>query len=448
MEIAQRSHRIGRDSVASVFQFIRENMIPPNTKSWLVTAFLTVAAGNIAFANFTAPPDTSFFNYRDTFCSNQTLLIGNQFFDAFNPVGTVLLPGAASNGGDSVILVNLVFRQPAETNLNQSICEGDTVWVNGTAYHSKFYLGKETIENGAANGCDSIIYINLHFYPATFDYQATICEGDTIFINGTAYHAFNSSGEEIIAGAGVAGCDSIIRVNLNVLTPPFSIITDTLCPDGFLTINGHRYDRDNRSGLEILPGAASSGCDSLVYLSLSFRELWIYLGEDRDIVKGDTVCITPQFGLVPENFSWTPTPPCPDSLCFSNCIQPLSNISFRLTATDTSGCVLSDDLHIFVSNENRVFAPNVFNPDADEPNNCFFLSADMGVALIRRMLISDRWGSILFDKENLTPGDPAQGWDGTWRGETAQVGVYTFWAQLERLDGSRFEKTGTVSLIR
>lgn len=392
--------------------------------------------------------DTSFFNYRDTFCSNQTLLIGNLFFDATNPNGIVFLPGAAADGGDSVILVNLVFRQPVEITLDQSICEGDTVWVNGTAYHSKFYLGEEIVDNGAANGCDSIIHINLNFYPTVLDYQATICEGDTIFINGTAYHAFHTSGEEMIPGAGVAGCDSLIRVQLEVLTPPFRIINDTLCPDGSLTINGHRFDRDNRTGLEILPGAAASGCDSLVYVSLYFRELWVYLGEDRDIVKGDTVCLTPLFGLVPESLAWYPAPPCADSLCFFNCIQPLTNVFFQLSATDTSGCTVSDDINIFVSNDNRVYAPNVFNPDAPEPNDRFFISTDAGVVLIRRLMIADRWGGIVYDQLNLTPGDHAQGWDGTWRGKIVQMGVYAFRAELERLDGTRFEKTGTVSLIR
>jgi hypothetical protein len=392
-----------------------------------------------------APSDTSY--YYSIFCSNQTLLIGNQFFDTSNPAGTVVLPGASADGSDSVIIVNLDFRQPAEITLNQSVCDGDTVWVNGTAYHSTFYLGEEIIESGAANGCDSIIHIELSFYQTVLDYQTTICEGDTIFINGTAYHAYHTSGEEII-GTSTAGCDSILHINVQVQTPPFSIITDTLCPDGFMTVNGRRYDRDNRAGLEILPGAASTGCDSLVYLSLSFRELWLYLGEDRDIVKGDTVCITPLFGLIPETLDWSPAPPCPDIDCSSNCIQPLANISYRLTATDTSGCIVTDDISIFVSDENRVFAPTVFNPDAASPNNRFFIGADGGVAFVRRLLIADRWGGIIFDKENIAPNDPEQGWDGSWRGKIAQVGVYTFWSELERLDGTRFEKKGTVSLIR
>jgi hypothetical protein len=423
-------------------------MMPPKFRSrFLATVFLALTL-QIARADCVALPDTSYYDLRDTLCSNQSIFAGNQLFDAANPSGTVVLPGAAADGGDSVIFVNLVFRTAPETTLNQSLCAGDTLWVNGTAYHADFYLGEEIVEAGAANGCDSIIHVNLTFHPIVFDYQETICEGDTVFVNGTAYHAYNPTGEEIIAGGGTAGCDSIIRINLQVFTPPYLIIADTLCPDDFLIVNGRRYDKDNRSGLEILPGAASNGCDSLVYLSLFFRELWIYLGENREVVAGDTVCVSPQFNLTPESLVWSPAPPCPDSICSSYCIQLLANASFTLTATDTSGCILTDAITFSVSDENRVFAPNVFNPDAAEPNNRFFLDGDDGVALVRRLLIADRWGGIVFDKENLTPGDASQGWDGTWRGKTAQAGVYTFWAELERIDGTRFEKAGTVSLVR
>ena len=409
---------------------------------------LAVSTPFISIARYTYQTDTSYFEYRDTFCSNQTILIGNKIFDATTPSGTVILPGMAANGGDSIIQVNLVFRLPVEVYLDQSICNGDTLWVNGTAYHSGFYIGEEIVEGGAANGCDSIIHIDLNFYPNILDYQFSICEGDTIFINGNAYHAFNSEGVELLEGAGVHGCDSIIRVNLNVITPPYYILTDTLCPDASLTINGHIYDRNNRTGLEILPGASSTGCDSLVYMNLTFRELWVYIGEDRTIIKGDTACLTPIFGLVPQSLVWSPAPPCSDSLCTSSCIQPLSSISYRLVATDTSGCSVSDDITIAVSSDNRVYAPNVFNPDALEPNNRFFISTDQGVTLIRHLMISDRWGGILFDKTDLTPGDAQQGWDGSWRGQTVQSGVYTFWAEFERIDGTRFEKAGTVGLIR
>lgn len=383
--------------------------------------------------------------YRDTFCDNQTVLVINQFFDASNPSGTITLPGAAIGGIDSVIHVELVFNAAKEATLNQTLCEGDTLWVNGTAYHAGFFIGEEFIESGASNGCDSIIHVNLKFRKVFHDFQQIICEGDSIFINGHLYTAFQNEGTEIVPN-GV--CDSIIRVNLIPVPIPYVEIFDTLCPGESRIINGIRYDEINRFGYELLPNAASNGCDSLVQVNIVIRELWLYAGEDAEIIKGDTICLQELYGMNPVSISWSPANPCPDSSCQSYCIVPLQSVSFTLTAVDSTGCVLSDQVNIRVSNKNRVYAPTVFNPDEEWPNNRFFLGADHGVRLIRRLFIADRWGELLFDVENILPDDPDLGWDGLYRGQVMHPGVYMFWAELERIDGTTFVETGSFSLIR
>ncbi len=383
--------------------------------------------------------------YRDTFCENQSVLVISQFFNVNNPTGTVILPGAAVGGIDSVIHVELVFNPIMEATLDQTLCEGDTLWVNGTAYHAGFFIGEEFIDDGSANGCDSLIHVNLKFRKTVYDFQQVICEGDSILINGHVYNAFHRDGVEVIPNGA---CDSIIQINLTPLAIPFSVFKDTLCPGGSIVINGKLYDENNRVGFELLDNAGSNGCDSLVQVNISFRELWVYLGEDTEIIKGDEICIQEQFGMNPISISWSPTPPCPDSSCQTQCIAPLNSLSFEITATDSTGCVLKDDIRIRVSNKNRVYAPTVFNPDARFPNNRFFLGADNGVRLVRRLFIADRWGELLFDVKDILPDYPDNGWDGMYRGEVMQPGAYMFWAELERIDGTTFIETGSFSLVR
>ena len=346
---------------------------------------------------FAAPPDTTVVHYylRDTFCSNQTVFIANQIFDQFNPSGTILLSGVAVNGADSLIHVDLVYREPVRVRLDQNLCTGDTLLVNGKAYHAHFFLGEETIEGGAANGCDSIIEINLH-----------------------------------------------------VVEPPVYSLTDTLCPGDFRMVNGQRYDRDHPAGTEMLPNAAANGCDSLVNVALTFQELVMSLGPDRRLVSGDTICLQPALNFIPVNLTWSPAPPCADSLCLSNCLQPAASVMYNVVATDSSGCTVRDDIRITVTNDNRVYAPNVFNPDATAPNNRFSLSTDAGVKIIRRLSVADRWGGLLFDATNLLPNQPASGWDGQAQGQTVLPGVYLFWTELERFDGSTFVTSGTVTVVR
>lgn len=382
---------------------------------------------------------------RDTFCANQSILVVNQIFSPSNPTGLVTIPGGAYNGADSIIHVELTFRQPVVKDLVDTLCTGDTIWVNGIAYHANFRLGQETVQEGAANGCDSVINVNLTFLPIEFIYQIDICEGDTVYVNGTAYDVFHNSGTEIFSNGP---CDSIVHVKINAITPPFSNLRDTLCPDEFFMINGTRYDYDNRAGYEILANAASSGCDSIVAIDLEFRELWVYLGEDRDIVIGDTLCITPQYGLTPQSLLWLPTAPCADSACVDHCIRLTDPAMFTLLATDVSGCVLQDDISITISRKSRVYAPNVFNPDAMAPNNRFFLSCDRGVVNIKHLFIADRWGELVFDQLNVTPNSPDDGWDGHYRGKVMPPGTYIYWAELERFEGTTFMEKGSFCLIR
>ncbi len=355
---------------------------------------LIFCCGQFLYAD---PPDTMTVHYylRDTFCANQSLFVVNQIFDKFNPSGTVRLIAAAVDGSDSLIHVELVYREPSVVLLEQDLCAGDTLWVNNQPYYAGFYLGEETMEGGAANGCDSII-----------------------------------------------------TVRLNIVQPPVRTLNDTLCPGDFQMVNGQRYDRDHPAGLEILAAAAQNGCDSLVMIDLTFKDLQISLGADRAIISGDTICLQPTLNFTPESLSWLPALDCTDPDCSSNCIQPITGTTYQVMATDSSGCLLSDDLRITVSNQNRVYAPNVFQPEATEPNNRFFISTDAGVQVLRRLFITDRWGEILFDRQDVPPNQADAGWDGTWRGKPVSPGAYLFWTELERLDGSRFKLAGTVTVLR
>ncbi|MEQ1746900.1 MAG: gliding motility-associated C-terminal domain-containing protein [Saprospiraceae bacterium] len=389
------------------------------------------------------------FFLRDTFCSNQFVVVNGHLYGPDKPTGTEIIFGGAASGADSIIEVRFVFYEPAVVTLNQTICADDTVWVNNVPYHGGFFIGQETIENGAANGCDSIININLQVVQSKRTIQQPICDGDTLFVNGSAYSALRPVGVERIPGGAAGGfCDSVIVVNLTVLPAPFSEVQDTLCPDSFLLINGHRYDRINHSGFEILPGAAANGCDSLVTVRLFFHQLWMTLGDDADIGYGDEVCLDPIFSFQPVSLAWSPALPCTDPACLPVCDLYFGNAEFALAATDPNGCTLLDTMRIVVSRKPPLYAPNVFKPTGDWPNNRFFLSAGGGTFGIKRMQIADRWGEVLYDRTGLSPNDPTSGWDGFYRGEAAPPGVYVFWAETLLWDGSTEIVKGSFALVR
>jgi len=412
--------------------------------------FLLIVLFQISNASFnllyseTTPADTTMF--RDTFCGNQTLIIGNQLFDADNPSGIVRF--AAANGGDSIVRVSLVFRFPVTIKMEGNYCVGDTLRINGTPYHAGFYLGEEILEGKAANGCDSIIQINLKFKGRSDTVQRVICTGDTLYINKHAYHAGRLTGTERIKNPNPISCDSIVFVRLTTLPRPERTLNDTLCPGSSLTINGKIYNQSLPSGTEILPGAAFNGCDSLVRIQLVFRQLPLDLGRDAVIAKGDSACITPKIGFVPAKIDWTPAVLCADpSQCVSLCLKPAANTIYQVTATDRFGCTVSDELIVRVGESREWYAPNAFRPDAGE-NGVFYLSSGGEITIFRGLLIADRWGEILFARELVIPGSPADGWDGRWRDREMPPGIYVFHCEAERKTGERFAINGSFLLVK
>lgn len=388
------------------------------------------------------------FFLRDTFCSDQLIVVNGSVYGPDRPTGTEVIVGGATNGADSIIEVRLVFLKPALTRLEGKYCVGDTVWVNGVAYHAGFFLGKEIIEGGAANGCDSIIEVDLKFFPRPIvDIVQPLCDGDTLWVNNQPYSAFRPTGVEIIPGGAQGGCDSIVRVTLTIIPLPFFELVDTLCPDDVRIINGTRYDRETRSGVELLKGASSSGCDSILYVYFFFRDSWMTLGQDQEVFYGEEVCLKPLFSFSPTSLQWSPPLPCTNLSCLPYCQTYTKNAQYRLEARDPYGCLLRDSVSIRISRQAPIYAPNVFAPNGSSPNNRFFLSASSGVVQINRMLIANRWGELLYERNNFPPNVPELGWDGNFRGQAAPPDVYVFWAEVLLWDGRTESLSGSVMLV-
>jgi gliding motility-associated-like protein len=58
------------------------------------------------------------------------------------------------------------------------------------------------------------------------------------------------------------------------------------------------------------------------------------------------------------------------------------------------------------------------------------------------MLVFNRWGEKVFESNHID-----QGWDGSYKGEKAPVGIYTYDIRYEILNGKKYIKTGEVELV-
>ncbi|MBR9922504.1 MAG: gliding motility-associated C-terminal domain-containing protein [Bacteroidetes bacterium] len=204
-------------------------------------------------------------------CEGESVIVNGTTYDETNPSGTEILTGAAANGCDSLLMVEVSFLPAGMSDLNPEICPGESIVINGTTYDETNPAGTEILVGAAANGCDSILNVQLTLIPeAMSDLSLELCEGESVVVNGTTYDETNPSGSEILMGASYLGCDSTINVALSFLPPGEGDFNSTLCPGENIVINGTTYDGDNPTGTEIFPGAAANGCDSLLNVAIDF----------------------------------------------------------------------------------------------------------------------------------------------------------------------------------
>ena len=202
-------------------------------------------------------------------CEGSTFTYRGEVFDVNNPTGDVILGGENEYGCDSIVSVSLSFISVISENIQQTLCENDSINVNGTKYNIDNPSGSESLQS--INGCDSIINIELGFvFNSELLIDRELCTGEEFMVNGIIYNESNPAGVEVTTNE--VGCDSIITVILNYLSDSENLLMQNLCRGEEIIINGNIYDANNRSGEETLTGANSVGCDSIIMIDLNILE--------------------------------------------------------------------------------------------------------------------------------------------------------------------------------
>src|SRR3989344_1931919 len=121
------------------------------------------------------------------------------------------------------------------------------------------------------------------------------------------------------------------------------------------------------------------------------------------------------------------------------------NYTIVLYANNAGGCIDSAKINVSIKDELIFHIPNAFTPDGDEFNNTFkpvFYSGFDPYSYSLTMY--DRWGEILFESH-----DVEFGWDGTYNGELAKEGIYTWTIKFKDVDNDKKHvRSGHVSLIK
>ena len=119
----------------------------------------------------------------------------------------------------------------------------------------------------------------------------------------------------------------------------------------------------------------------------------------------------------------------------------------KLVAT-ANGCSDSLMKNITVTNiGSKIYIPNAFTPDGDGINDVFMIRGN-GLIKVKYFRIFNRWGELIFEKQNFKPNDPSLGWDGKIKGVVGPPDVFVYTADIMCENGSSYLYKGNVSIIR
>ena len=195
----------------------------------------------------------------------------------------------------------------------------------------------------------------------------------------------------------------------------------------------------------------SLGCKVEIPLTLNNPEaLTVYINAPQTMEEGNVVPLSSSVNRDPVFYAWTPA----ESLSCANCPNPTaapdSTIRYILTVRDQSTCFAADTLTLQLTPSRLVYTPNVFLVDAETGENAYFgFFPKKSAVVVNKLAIFDRWGTLVFHRENLPSDDPDLRWYGTDpNGKPLEQGVYTWLAEIRYFDGVQALKTGDVLLMR
>jgi gliding motility-associated-like protein len=148
------------------------------------------------------------------------------------------------------------------------------------------------------------------------------------------------------------------------------------------------------------------------------------------------------------SYLWSPAEGLSCTTCPQPAAKPNFNTTYRVTVTDGNGCRNSAEVRVIVFCHNsNVFVPNTFSPNGDGSNDVFYVRGT-GVARVKSLRIFNRFGEVVFERQNFAVNDASAGWDGTFKGRKLAPDTYIYQldAFCENNVTVRFD--GSITLIR
>jgi len=193
------------------------------------------------------------------------------------------------------------------------------------------------------------------------------------------------------------------------------------------------------------------GCIATVDATISEpEELIVDAGRDTTVNLGFPASISSfvlPFGR-PVAVSWSPTAVLDCIDCPSTTLSPLNTDIYTITVVDSTGCMAVDSVTVRVTKNRPIYIPNAFSPNFDGNNDIFTAFGNPGAEQIQLMRIFNRWGALMYEGENLPLNSTTMGWNGIFKNQQMQPGVYVYYIIVDFIDGVSVPYEGDITILR
>lgn len=161
----------------------------------------------------------------DTLCFGGFLDIQGERFDASRPTGQIMLQ--TNSGCDSLLVIDLSFRDEIKVPFKDTLCFGGFIEIQGERFDSNRPSGQVTFQT--SSGCDSLLEIELDFRDELVStFRDTICSGETIQVGNETFDESRLNGVVVF---DADGCDSTVTVDLTLENLEVSLSgNQNICP--------------------------------------------------------------------------------------------------------------------------------------------------------------------------------------------------------------------------
>lgn len=208
-------------------------------------------------------------------CEGESLEWEGSFYDTAGRYEVML---TSVNGCDSLRVLHLALDPVYKIEEEEAICEGESFEWQGVSWET---AGRHEVMLTSSSGCDSLRVLNLTINPVfAFEQTETICHDEVFSWEGADYH---ESGTYAMYYQTEHGCDSILTLNLEILSAIIVEQEAAICEGEVLEWEGNTYDT---AGTFEVVYPSEEGCDSLRVLHLTVHQVF-ETEKDEEICVGE-----------------------------------------------------------------------------------------------------------------------------------------------------------------